>query len=84
MLARAYPFDTVQMPLNCFDATYRSFEHQVRGFTPMSASEMQTLRERCAAYAADGHLELYKSTKQYDGGLGRDQHGYPPSKELPY
>jgi aryl-alcohol dehydrogenase-like predicted oxidoreductase len=147
MLARTYPFDTVQMPLNCFDATYRSFEQQVlpqlvrqqiaalgmkslggdgqpilhgvvaaeealryamslpvattitgidslevlrqnlaiaRGFTPMSASEMQTLRERCAGYAADGHLELYKSTKRYDGGVGRDQHGYPSSKELPY
>jgi hypothetical protein len=45
---------------------------------------MQALRDRCAAYAADGHLELYKSTKRYDGGVGRDQHGYPPSKELPY
>jgi aryl-alcohol dehydrogenase-like predicted oxidoreductase len=147
MLAREYPFDTIQMPLNCFDATYRSFEQQVlpqlvrrriaalgmkslggdgqpmlhgvvtaeealryamslpvattitgidslevlrqnlaiaRGFTPMSASDMQALRERCAAYAADGHLELYKSTKRYDGGVGRDQHGYPSSKELPY
>src|ERR1700741_4930687 len=29
MLARNYPFDTVQMPLNCFDGTYRSFEQQV-------------------------------------------------------
>jgi aryl-alcohol dehydrogenase-like predicted oxidoreductase len=29
MLAHNYPFDTVQMPLNCFDATYRSFEQQV-------------------------------------------------------
>ena len=29
MLAHDYPFDTVQMPLNCFDATYRSFERQV-------------------------------------------------------
>src|SRR6202021_2457014 len=28
MLAHDYPFDTVQMPLNCFDATYRSFEQQ--------------------------------------------------------
>ena len=29
MLAHKYPFDTVQLPLNCFDATYRSFELQV-------------------------------------------------------
>jgi aryl-alcohol dehydrogenase-like predicted oxidoreductase len=29
MLAHDYPFDTVQMPLNCLDATFRSFEQQV-------------------------------------------------------
>ena len=29
MLAHDFPFDTVQMPLNCFDATFRSFETQV-------------------------------------------------------
>ncbi len=29
MLAPGYPFDTVQMPLNCFDATFRSFERRV-------------------------------------------------------
>jgi aryl-alcohol dehydrogenase-like predicted oxidoreductase len=147
MLSHEYPFDTVQMPLNCFDGTYRSFEQQVlpmlmhqqiaalgmkslggdgqpilhgvvtanealryamslpvattiagidsfevlrqnvaiaRGFTPMGASEMQALRERCAVYAADGHLELYKSTKRYDAAVGRAQHGYPPPAELPY
>lgn len=139
-------FDTVQMPLNAFDATYRSFEQQVlpeatrrgmaalgmkslggggeavtqgavtidealryamslpvattisgidslqvlrqnlaiaRGFRPMAAAEMQTLRARCTPLAADGHLELYKSTKQYDADEGRAQHGYPSRKELP-
>ncbi|WP_218081541.1 aldo/keto reductase [Anthocerotibacter panamensis] len=29
MLARGYPFDTCQMPLNCFDASFRSFEMRV-------------------------------------------------------
>jgi aryl-alcohol dehydrogenase-like predicted oxidoreductase len=29
MLAFDYPFDTCQLPLNCFDATFRSFEQQV-------------------------------------------------------
>ena len=29
MLSYDYGFDTVQMPLNCFDATFRSFEKQV-------------------------------------------------------
>jgi predicted aldo/keto reductase-like oxidoreductase len=146
MLAHDYAFDTVQMPLNCFDATYRSFEQQVlpelqrrgiaalgmkslggdgqpilhgvvspeealryamslpiattisgidslsvlrqnvavaRGFTPMPPGEMQALRERCAGFAADGHLELFKSTKRYDGAVGRAQHGYPSSADLP-
>jgi len=29
MLAHDFPFDTCQMPLNCFDATFRSFEARV-------------------------------------------------------
>jgi predicted aldo/keto reductase-like oxidoreductase len=29
MLSYGYPFDTVQMPLNAFDAQFRSFENQV-------------------------------------------------------
>ena len=29
LLAGGYPFDTVQMPLNCYDATWRSFEQHV-------------------------------------------------------
>jgi hypothetical protein len=29
MLSHGFPFDTVQMPLNCFDATFRSFGQQV-------------------------------------------------------
>jgi aryl-alcohol dehydrogenase-like predicted oxidoreductase len=29
MLARGFPFDSVQMPLNCFDGTFRSFEQHV-------------------------------------------------------
>ncbi len=29
MMSYGYPFDTVQMPLNCFDASFRSFERRV-------------------------------------------------------
>jgi aryl-alcohol dehydrogenase-like predicted oxidoreductase len=146
MLARDYPFDTVQMPPNCFDATYRSFEQQVlpelgrrgiaalgmkslggdgqpilygvvraeealryamslpvatticgidsldvlgqnvgiaRGFEPMTSQEMQALCERCRPSSGDGHLELFKTTKKYDGWVGREQHGYPPPERLP-
>jgi len=54
-----------------------------RGFKPMTPEEMQALRQRCQSFAADGHLELYKSTKKYDGRVGREQHGYPPPEQLP-
>ena len=146
MLSYNYPFDACQLPLNCFDASFRSFEKQVlpelqkrgiaaigmkslggsgepvkqgaiapqaalsyamslpvattvsgidslkvlrqnlgiaRGFTPMSAEQMQALRDRYARYAADGRFELYKTSKQYDGKPGREQHGFPSQQQLP-
>jgi aryl-alcohol dehydrogenase-like predicted oxidoreductase len=138
MLARDFPFDTCQMPLNVFDGTYRSFEHEVlpvlnqrgiaalgmkslsgnaepikqgivtpeealryvlslpvaslvsgvdsrqvlqqnlgivRRFTPMTVAEMQALRTRMERYAMDGQFERFKSSRDYDGRIGREQHG---------
>ncbi len=146
MLSHGFPFDTVQMPLNAFDATFRSFEQHVlpeaqrrqiavlgmksmggsgemvklgnvtpaealryamslpvattisgmnsmdvlkqnlkvaTNFSPMSPAEMDELRNRCKPWAADGHLELFKTTTMYDGKVGREQHGYPAVDELP-
>jgi uncharacterized protein len=146
MLSHGFPFDTVQMPLNCLDANFRSFEKNVlpeaqkqgiavlgmksmggsgeivthgaatpeealryamslpvastisgvdameilqqnlevaRGFQAMNAADMQTLRERCKFLASDGRFELFKVTKKYDGGVGRQQHHFPTSEELP-
>jgi aryl-alcohol dehydrogenase-like predicted oxidoreductase len=146
MLSHDFPFDTVQMPLNCFDATFRSFESHVlpeanrrglavfgmkslggsgemvrkggvtakeglsyamslpvattisgiesgevldqnlgiaRGFKPLNESAMKTLRERCQRLAGDGRLELFKTTTKYDGAVGRQQHHYPTTDELP-
>src|SRR6266566_3691911 len=46
MIRRGYPFDTVQMPLNCLDATFRSFEQLVlpelnkRGIAPLGMKPM--------------------------------------------
>jgi len=54
-----------------------------RGFKPMPPQEMQALRERCRPASGDGHHELFKTTKKYDGKVGREQHGYPPPEELP-
>jgi predicted aldo/keto reductase-like oxidoreductase len=46
MLAHGFPFDTCQMPLNVFDATFRSFEQRVlpellkRGIAPLGMKSM--------------------------------------------
>jgi hypothetical protein len=36
---------------------------------------MDELRSRVAPDAKDGRFELFKSTNQYDGRIGREQHG---------
>jgi aryl-alcohol dehydrogenase-like predicted oxidoreductase len=54
-----------------------------RGFQPLSASERAQLRDRSALYAADGRYELFKTTKKYDGDVGREQHHFPTAEELP-
>jgi len=54
-----------------------------KGFQPMKPEEMQALRERVKAFAADGRYELFKTTKKYDGAVGRQQHYYPTPEKLP-
>jgi len=138
MLRHDFPFDTCQLPLNCFDGTFRSFEHEVlpelerrgiaalamktlsgsgdavrqgivsveealryalslpvasvvsgidsfevlhqnlaiaRRFTPMTLNDMNALRSRVAQYARSGQYEPYKTSRRYDGPIGRGQHG---------
>jgi uncharacterized protein len=145
MLSRGFPFDTCQMPLNCFDGSFHSFEQLVlpelvrqgiaplgmkslcgngspikkkvvtaeealryvlslpvaslvsgidsldvlhqnleiaERFRPMSEGERIELRTRVAEAAADGHFELYKTSKFYDGPPGREQHGFPSDDEV--
>ena len=145
MLSRGYPFDTCQLPLNCFDSTFRSFESIVlaelakqgiaaigmkslggggdmvrakavkaedalryamslnvattvsgidslkvlrqnlkvaRGLVPMTATEMQQLRDRCSARAGDGRYELYKISIKHEGPEGRKQHGIALDSQL--
>jgi aryl-alcohol dehydrogenase-like predicted oxidoreductase len=46
MLATGFPFDTCQLPLNCFDASFRSFERDVlptllaRGIAPIGMKSL--------------------------------------------
>jgi hypothetical protein len=54
-----------------------------RGFQQMTVAEMTALRQRVVQYAADGRYELYKTTAEFEGPPGREQHGFPPKKEVP-
>jgi hypothetical protein len=54
-----------------------------RGFKPLTAEVMQSLRESARMFAADGRYELFKTTTKYDGKVGREQHHYPPAEKLP-
>ena len=47
-----------------------------RNFKPMTATEMNALRERVREHGADGRLELFKSTQVFDGPHHRKQHGF--------
>jgi uncharacterized protein len=144
MLNTGFPFDSVQMPLNPFDANFHSFEQKVlpvlnakgiaplgmkpigghgepvdkgvftaqellryamslpvattltgipeirileqnlkvaQGFTPLSASEMQALRDRAKPYAGDGRFELYKTSLKFDNPEARLAHDFPLDME---
>jgi predicted aldo/keto reductase-like oxidoreductase len=54
----------------------------LRDFKTLSVDRMQILRDHGKQFD-DGRYELYKSTIKYDRDLGRSQHGYPSSAELP-
>jgi len=54
-----------------------------RGFQPLTVSGLTDLQDHARMYAADGRYELFKSTKKYDGDLGREQHHFPTAAELP-
>jgi predicted aldo/keto reductase-like oxidoreductase len=46
-----------------------------RSFTPMSDEEMQNLLASTKEAAMTGEYELFKTTRNYDGRLGREIHG---------
>jgi aryl-alcohol dehydrogenase-like predicted oxidoreductase len=48
-----------------------------QGFTPLSATEMQALRDRAKPYAADGRFEPYKVSLKYDNPEARMAHDFP-------
>jgi aryl-alcohol dehydrogenase-like predicted oxidoreductase len=145
MLSRGFPFDSCQLPLNGFDAHFRSFKELVlpelarqniaaigmkslggdgravkkkaarvedalryamslpvcttvsgidstkvlrqnlkivRGFSAMSAREQQQYETGLREDALDGRFELYKTTAEHEGDVGREQHGFPLQDEV--
>jgi aryl-alcohol dehydrogenase-like predicted oxidoreductase len=145
MLASDFPFDACQLPLNGFDARFRSFQARVlpelarrriaaigmkslggdgraikkraarvddalryamslpvattvsgidslkvlrqnlriaRDFRPMSDTERLTYEDRLVDSARDGRFELYKTSAEHEGDVGRAQHGFPSQDEI--
>ena len=141
----AIPFDACQLPLNGFDASFRSFQHEVLpelerqgiaaigmkslggsgkavtkrvvrvedalryamslpvcttvsgidsmsvlrrnlkiagSFRPMSDRQRAAYEKRIAAMALDGRFELYKTSAEHEGDVGREQHGFPTQDEV--
>jgi predicted aldo/keto reductase-like oxidoreductase len=54
----------------------------VQNFNPLTAKQMDELRSYGKQFE-DGRYELFKSTVKYDGDLGRQEHDYPSSADLP-
>jgi aryl-alcohol dehydrogenase-like predicted oxidoreductase len=53
-----------------------------RGFSPMSARERSRYEHRLADAALDGRYELYKTSAEHEGEVGRRQHGFPSRDEV--
>jgi hypothetical protein len=80
--AMSLPVAVTISGIDSLDVLHQNLE-VARSFQPFSAGEMQAIRDACRSDASDGHLELFKTTKKYDGDLGRGMHGFPSSAELP-
>jgi uncharacterized protein len=53
-----------------------------RGFVPMTARERAAYERSLAEQAADGRFELYKTSAEHEGEVGRKQHGFPSPEEV--
>ena len=53
-----------------------------RGFAPMTDRERQAYEQSLVGHALDGRFELYKTTAEHEGDVGRAQHGFPSQAEM--
>jgi predicted aldo/keto reductase-like oxidoreductase len=74
--AMSLPVATTISGMDSFDVLHQNLR-VARGFQPMTAREMQSLRERCVQVAADGRYESYKISLRFDNPQARLPHGFP-------
>jgi aryl-alcohol dehydrogenase-like predicted oxidoreductase len=74
--AMSLPVTTTITGIDSLDVLQQNLQI-ARNFTPMAASEMDELRNRCKSYAADGRYELYKLSLKFDNPESRLAHGFP-------
>src|ERR1700728_433472 len=74
--AMSLPVTTTITGIDSLDVLQQNLQI-ARNFTPMTASEMDELRNRCKSYAADGRYELYKLSLQFDNPESRLAHCLP-------
>lgn len=48
----------------------------------MKAPEREAYERSLGDYALDGRFELYKTTAEHDGEVGRKQHGFPSTEQV--
>src|SRR5262245_49126978 len=53
-----------------------------RRFVPMTARERAEYGRGLASAAHDGRFELYKTSAEHEGEVGRRQHGFPSQEEV--
>ena len=53
-----------------------------RAFSPMSARQRRRYEANVAESALDGRFELYKTSAEHDGEVGRRQHGFPSQEDV--
>jgi uncharacterized protein len=53
-----------------------------RVFSPMSDAEQARYEGAVSGLALDGRFELYKTSAEHEGAIGRQQHGFPSQDEV--
>jgi aryl-alcohol dehydrogenase-like predicted oxidoreductase len=74
--AMSLPVATTITGIDGMDVLHQNLQI-AQNFKPMTAAEMDELRNRCKPYAADGRYELYKLSLKFDNPEARLAHGFP-------